>query len=193
MEKTIQFINQHYDFFVKQYDEKKYPPQIYHTAKKNFSNFKADGETIKLALEWKWGHINKNNYPETHKKLVSEIINEWHNFINSSHDKKSPENNFEWWKNKFGRKTSTRFITVSFITHLIHNKEIPIIDQHNYRALNFFSNNLSLSSTFKKSPSNWDDIIKLKEFTDTILPNLNNTDAQYFDKFLMMFGKSIKK
>lgn len=193
MEKNIQFINQHFDFFVKQYDEKKYPPQIYNTAKINFSSFTANEEIIKLALEWKWGHIGKPNYPNKHKLLIKEIINEWENFNKSTHDKKSADKNFEWWKNKLGGKTSTRFITIAFITHLIHNEEIPIIDQHNYRALNFFTNNLSLSSNFKKRPSNWNDITKLKEFTYTILLQLNNKTPQDLDKFLMMFGKSIKK
>ena len=192
MEKNIQFINQHFDFFVKQYDEKKYPPTIYNKAKKSFSSFTADAETIKLALEWKWGHVNKNNYPKTHKQLITEIINEWENFKKSNAEKKSSIENFDWWCTKFGKRKSTRFITIAFITHLIHNEDIPIIDQHNYRALNFFTNNLSLSSNFKKRPSNWNDIIKLKEFTDTILPNLNNITPQDFDKFLMMFGKSIK-
>lgn len=193
MDKNIQFINQHFDFFVKQYDEKKYPPNIYQTAKKRFSSFTAEEKTIKLALEWKWGHVKKSNYPNKHKQLITEIINEWENFNKSTHDKKSADKNFEWWKNKLGGKTSTRFITIAFITHLIHNEEIPLIDQHNYRALNFFTNNLSLSSSFKKRPSNWNDIIKLKEFTDTILPHLHSKNPQDFDKFLMMFGKSIKK
>jgi hypothetical protein len=193
MEKNIQFINQHFDFFVKQYDENKYPPEIYHTAKKSFSSFTADEEIIKLALEWKWGHVEKPNYPVTHKLLIKEIINEWQNFIISNHEKKSADKNFEWWKKKLGGKSSSRYITIAFITHLIHNEEIPIIDQHNYRALNFFTNNLSLSNSFKKRPSNWNDIIKLKEFTDTILPHIHNKNPQDFDKFLMMFGKSIKK
>ena len=192
MEENIQFINQHFYFFVNQYDENKYPPQIYHTVKKRFPSLSADEETIKLALEWKWGHIGKPNYPNNHKLLIKEIVGEWGNFINSNHDKKSPEKNFEWWKNKLGSKSSTRFITIAFIIHLIHNEEIPIIDQHNYRALNFFTNNLSLLSSFKKRPSNWNDIIILKEFTDTILPHLNNKNPQDFDKFLMMYGKSIK-
>lgn len=193
MEKNIQFINQHFDFFVKRYDEKKYPPKIYQTAKKRFSSFTADEETIKSAMELKWGHVNKRNYPKIQKQLITEIINEWENFKKSNSEKKSPVENFDWWCNKFGKRKSSRFITIAFIVHLVHNEEIPIIDQHNYRALNFFTNNLSLSSSFKKSPSNWNDIIKLKEFTDNILPNLNNTNPQDFDKFLMMFGKSIKK
>jgi hypothetical protein len=192
MEKNIQFINQHFDFFVKQYDEIKYPPNIYETAKKNFSNFTADEETIKLALELKWGHVNKNNYPKTHKQLITDIINEWENFKKSNAEKKSSIENFDWWCTKFGKRKSTRFITIAFIVHLVHNEEIPIIDQHNYRALNFFTNNLSLLSSFKKRPSNWNDKIKLKQFTDTILPHLNNKNPQDFDKFLMMYGKSIK-
>lgn len=192
MEENIQFINQNFDFFVEQYDEKKYPPNIYENVKKNFPSFTADAETIKLALELKWGHINKNNYPKTHKQLINEIINEWENFIKSNAEKKSPIENFDWWCAKFGKRKSTRFITIAFIVHLVHNEEIPIIDQHNYRALNFFTNNLSLPSSFKKRPTNWTDIIKLKEFTDTILPHLNNKNPQDFDKFLMMYGKSIK-
>ena len=33
----------------------------------------------------------------------------------------------------------------------------------------------------------------LKQFTNEILPVLSNKSPQDFDKFLMMFGKSIKK
>lgn len=128
MEKNIQFINQRFDFFVKQYDEKKYPPNIYQTAKKNFSTFTADAETIKLAMELKWGHIGKPNYPNSHKLLINEIVCEWQNFNKSNHDKKTPIENFDWWCTKFGKRKSTKFITIAFIIHLIHNEEIPIID-----------------------------------------------------------------
>lgn len=38
---------------------------------------------------------------------------------------------------------SVRYITIAFITHLVHHfKGIPIIDQHNFRAMNYFTNNL---------------------------------------------------
>jgi hypothetical protein len=192
MEKTIQFINQNSDKYVKAYDLNKYPPNIYQKAKKSFSSLSADAEIIKLIMEWKWGHVRKPNYPSHHKQLIKDIINSWKGFLRSNHDKSSAKQNFDWWHNKLAKRKTTRFISIAFIVHLIHHREIPLIDQHNYRALNFLTNNLKLSKNFKKSPSNWNDIIMLKQFTDEVLPNLSNKNPEDFDKFLMMFGKSIK-
>ena len=193
MEKSIQFINQNFNLFLSQYDLGKYPSEIYETVKNKFSSLKVEEEAIRNALEWKWGHIGKSNYPVSHKELIKDISKAWIKFILSKHDKSSAKKNFDWWKNNIDNPQSTRFITIAFVIHLIHHEEIPIIDQHNYRALNFFSNNLKLSEKFKKKPSKWEDIMMLKQFTDEILPNLSNKNPEDFDKFLMMFGKSIKK
>jgi hypothetical protein len=54
---------------------------------------------------------------------------------------------------KLTKNGNKRYITVSFITHLIHHNEIPIIDQHNFRAMNFLENKFNLENS-KKSPSN---------------------------------------
>ena len=193
MKKEVEFINQNFAHYLQQYDLGKYPVEIYETVKNKFSTLNVEEESIRNALEWKWGHTGKSNYPVNHKKLIKEITKSWKKFIVSKHDKSSAKKNFDWWKNNIDNPQSTRFITIAFIIHLIHNEDIPIIDQHNYRALNFFSNNLKSSEKFKKKPSKWEDIMMLKQFTNEILPVLSNKSPQDFDKFLMMFGKSIKK
>jgi hypothetical protein len=69
---------------------------------------------------------------------------------------------------------------------------VPIIDQHNFRALNYFLNNSVLSPYAKKNPSNWDDIECLKGFVSDISKSLNKKGEEV-DKYLMMFGKELKK
>jgi hypothetical protein len=58
--------------------------------------------------------------------------------------------------------------------------------------MNYFINNSVLSPDAKKNPSNWDDIESLKGFVIDISKSLNKK-VEDVDKFLMMFGKELKK
>jgi hypothetical protein len=192
MEKITNYINQHFEYFLNQYDISKYPPSIYNTAKDKFASLCPDEKIITNALLWKWGHLGKDNFPDKQRQLIRKVINLWPYFITSI-DTSDPQTTFFWWSRNLKEGNLKRYITVTFITHLVHHQKIPIIDQHNFRALNYFSNNLIFSDSFKKNPSNWDDVIKLKQFMDNILTRLSNNNPEDLDKFLMMFGKSLKK
>jgi hypothetical protein len=185
-------ISKSFDCYVSLYDHNKYPGQIYESAKRSFSSLKSNEGEISDALNWKYGNIGKANYPEAHKRIIKEVANSWQQFVRSTAIK-SPEDTFDWWKSRLSKGKSSRFVTIAFITHLVHHKKhVPIIDQHNYRAMNYFKNNSVLSPDAKKNPSNWDDIECLKGFISDISKSLNKKNNEV-DKYLMMFGKELKK
>lgn len=137
---------------------------------------------------WKWGHWGKSNFPQHHKDLIAIIENSWPKFINSLTEHTS-KNTFHWWKSEL--QTRSRYITVAYITHLVHyNEPFPIIDQHNFRAMNALITRVRPNHKSKKKPSDWDDIVALKSFMEL----LGNTFPKYsfseIDHFLMMYGRN---
>ena len=104
----------------------------------------------------------------------------------------NPLDTFEWWNDQLDRTTT--YITAAFITHLVHHhKKFPIIDQHNYRAMNFFKSKVRSAHCYKKKPSNWEDIQSLKQFMETLLKELPDRGFGELDKFLMIYGKSLPR
>lgn len=187
-ENIIRFIDKKFDLYYGKYDFHKYSLDNYKEYQENFSNLKNENRYIEDALKWKWGHAGKKNYPLAHKKIVEEVKDNWSKFAEQKY--KNPKDTFDFWRNVFKRNTT--YITSAYITHLVHFTEIPIIDQHNYRAFNtllkcFVNRNLQ----FKKKPSNWNDILQLKEFINYI-SDVKNINKEELDKFLMMYGKSLK-
>ena len=190
--KQIQEISKDFDCYLNQYDSKKYPLEIYTNAKRIFSSKKSSNDEIANALNWKYGNLGKSNFPQSHKSLIIEVEKDWKHFADSK-AKDYPSSTFEWWKARLTNGKSGRFVTIAFITHLVHHsKRIPIIDQHNYRAMNYFMNNSTLNPNSKKNPSNWEDVEDLKKFISELSKSLDKKHDD-IDKFLMMFGKELKK
>ena len=188
----IREISKVFDCYLNQYDSNKYPLDTYKNAKRSFSGKKSSNDEIANALNWKYGNLGKSNFPRSHKSLIIEVEKAWKHFADSK-EKDSPISTFEWWRERLSNGKSGRFITIAFITHLVHHsKNIPIIDQHNFRAMNYFMNNSSLNPKSKKNPSNWKDVEDLINFISEISKTLNRTHGD-IDKFLMMFGKELKK
>lgn len=168
------------------YDFGKYPAEQYEKFKRAFSE---NGPTppIEDALRWKWGHWGKENYPDAHKRLISEVSRNWPDFA-ASEASSASRNTFEWWSNRLGRRTT--YITAAFLTHLVHHsKSLPIIDQHNFRAMNALVAEVRPRHQGKKKPSSWADIHDLREFLLSVLPNLEGRTLGEFDRFLMMYGR----
>jgi len=185
----IKFIDENFHQYYTMYDFSKYSLDDYIEYQYNFSSLAPKNTSIEEALKWKWGHAGKNNFPQSHKDIIKEVETNWKYFALQSF--LVPKDTFDYWQNIFnGRKA---YITTVYITHLVHNTEIPIIDQHNYRAMNhlikIFVNG---DYQFKKSPSNWNDLIQFTNFINYISKSMN-IDKEKLDKFLMMYGKSIKK
>lgn len=107
-----------------EYDFGKYPADDYQRFKLSFSSLKNENSDINDALIWKWGHWGKENFPQRHKDLISEIEMLWPEFIESGKSSTSADT-YNWWYAELG--SQTRYITVAYITHLIHYDEpLPI-------------------------------------------------------------------
>ena len=174
----------------KKYDFKKYPKYVYNGCKIKFSalNNAANQNIIHDALVWKYGHWGKSNFPAAHYTVIQDVQKLWPQFIKTGKHH-SPHCTFQWWQRKWPKR---RYITVAFITHLIHNSAIPIIDQHNFRAMNTLIDRVKKNHRYKKAPSCWQDILDLKYFMRILLPYLNNVNVSDLDRFLMMWGKIVK-
>lgn len=170
---------------IREYDCRKYPTNQYKKFRNSFASLNASNTDIHNALIWKWGHWGKPNFPQRHRELINEVTQLWPHFIQSNWTKTSNET-FTWWKNKLENRNKNRFITIAYITHLVHYLEpVPIIDQHNFRAMNELKGNKNP----KKRPSKWGDILELKNFMELICAELN-CDFETLDRFLMMYGRN---
>lgn len=173
---------------VEEYDFGKYPAGDYNVLKDQFAALTASRQNIEKALLWKWGHWGKPNFPQHHRLLISEIQELWDDFVESD-AKKHPYDTFTWWLGKLGRPTT--YITVAFLTHLVHHERpLPIIDQHNYRAMNALITSVRAGYSYKKKPSNWNDIELLKSFMVLLCERLPDVGFGDLDRFLMMYGRN---
>lgn len=189
-QQIAQFIFFCFSQISKKYDFKKYPKCVYDRCKFKFSALNPGKQDIHDALVWKYGHWGKSNFPGKHRTLISEVQKLWPQFIKTGKHR-LPQDTFQWWQSEWRPKK--RYITVAFITHLIHHRsKIPIIDQHNFRAMNHLIA-MKKNHSYKKAPSSWQDILDLKDFMAILLPHLNNVDRSELDRFLMMWGKNVKK
>lgn len=175
-----------YSKYFAQYSYTKYPAQDYQRFKQTFSAFKADVE-MASALLWKWGHWGKSSYPSKQATLITEISVFWGEYlkwVRALNEAPSPRDTFQWWSKKLGR---LRYITAAYLTHLVHPRDVPIIDQHNFRAMN----HLLRIQQPKKKPSDWSDIAQLKRFLTEATSRLQYAEGD-FDKYLMMYGRALK-
>lgn len=187
MEKVAKIIEPIFEDTLKLYDFSKYPSTYYDQAKLQFPKLKVNDELIERSLLWKWGHAKKANYPQRHRDLISEIQRLWPKFTDNTLSA-DPKVTFNWWTKNLEKRT--RYITVAYLTHLIHHQEnIPIIDQHNFRAMNDLLNKAQGSSFSKKKPSNWNDILALKTFMLSLQEFFPQYSFAELDRFLMMFGR----
>lgn len=173
------------------YDFEKYPFESYQAFRDAFTNLNPTNDDIANALIWKWGHWGKLNFPQAHRNLIQEIQGLFPIYRLEIGDH-TPQNTFNWWSQHLNRAST--FITVAFITHLIHHEAfIPIIDQHNFRGMNALLRTLRPLMLIKKKPSNWEDIINLKNFMNSIHKHFTESTYSEIDRFLMMYGKQYVK
>ncbi len=173
-----------YNDMIARYDGAKYPEDAYRKMLLAFSKNERKNEEIENAMKWKWGHWGKKNYPMRHKNLINIIKELWPLYVDEKCT--TPYETFEFWRRKLEKPQ--RFISIAFITHLIHYESIAIIDQHNYRAMIFLLRGVGRDIKIKKKPSSWQDIIDLSEFLSSISKYISKQEREV-DKFLMMYGK----
>ena len=76
------------------------------------------------------------------------------------------------------------------IAHLIAPREIPIVDQHTFRAVRYFLDLVGFEHGIKKKPTSLEEIRTLKSFVDSF-SRAKGVTSRDFDKYLMMFGKHV--
>lgn len=185
-----------FDHYASQYDTAKYWPEVYDRAVEEFSvPDQVTASTIEDALKWKYGHLKKTNYPRTHKNLVAHVQQSWPEISTSLPTEVGEA--FKHIKAIVGGQN--RFITVAFLTHLLYPVAVPIIDQHNFRAVNHLVKEARPSHSFKKTPSCFADIEFIKLFMDKLIvasgeiDNAPTKSRRELDRFLMMYGKHLKQ
>lgn len=181
---------------VQSYDSRKYPEDVYERLRRAFqSPVNVTTSDIRDALVWKYGHWGNRNYPQSHKDIIAKIQTGWTGFL--EHQAFDARGIFDYWAEVL--KEHQNFITVTFLTHLLCSDEIPIIDQHNFRAMNAFIKSVRKGWIGRKKPSRFSDILELKEFMCSVLehwvsceyPGAPNPRA--LDKFLMVTGQRLKQ
>lgn len=186
----VAFIHPVYAAHLAKYDFGKYPAADYLRFKASYSGRTNPNNEINASLVWKWGHAGKSNFPSSQKALIRSIEMLWPTFVHSNAGVASPDT-FTWWKVAL---PSTSYITAAYITHLVHHREpLPIIDQHNFRAMNQLLARVRTTHTIKKKPSVWQDILNLKVFMMELLKHMPGMSFEELDRFLMMYGRSIKQ
>lgn len=177
------------------YDTKKYWPDVYQRACQEFRQpDQVTAETLRDALLWKYGHLGKKNIPSAHELLISDLQKGWGEAMAALPS--APPEAFLALDRGFGGKT--RFITVAFLVHLLHPGQVPIIDQHNFRAVNALMRGVRPTWRIRQKPSRYADIELVAAFMRSVLKawrrNAPETAPPHreLDKFLMMYGKALK-
>lgn len=178
-----------FEHHLSKYSFEKYPATDYATYKSAYSKKNAVNDEISASLAWKWGHFGKDNFPSKQKALIKRIEALWAEYVKLPNCTNA-ESTFNWWRVKL---PNTAYITAAYITHLVHHADpLPIIDQHNFRAMNSFIKQIRPDHEATKSPRNWEDISNLKHFMSALLEKLPGKSFGELDQFLMMYGRSIK-
>jgi hypothetical protein len=181
----------------RRFDEGKYPSDVYQEVLAAFEKpARVSADTLRDALLWKYGHLRKGGrIPKAHKALIREVQQAWPRVARDL--PQDPEQAFAVIAKSVGGPT--RFITVAFLVHLLFQERVPIIDQHNFRAVNALIHDVRPSWHSKKRPSRWSDIALVAAFMDAVISAWREQDPastptpRRFDQFLMRYGKDLKQ
>lgn len=175
-----------YQELVLKYETNKYTESVYDQLLGKFSDLDdVEAVDINRALAWKYGkslaNLSKN---KNHESTRYKINDAWKDFVAKGFS--TGEDIFHYWISVL----PTSFITAAFIAHLCKPEEVPIVDQHNFRAVRYFLSLVNLPNNLKQTPNTWDEIYLLKNFIDIFVKKLS-VSSRELDKYLMMFGKHV--
>ncbi len=182
------------DEYADRYDKKKYWPKVYTSVRREFGQPAGAGpDAIRDALRWKWGHLGKPAFPAAQARLIAQIQDGWSEAVAAL--PASAVGAFEELDVRFGPK---RFITVAFLLHLLRPLSVPIVDQHNFRAVNSLIRQVRPSWQSKTMPTRYRDLETVAMFMAAVLKGWRQSmpvsapSIRRLDKFLMMYGKALK-
>ena len=180
--------------YVSRYDERKYPPKIYEDLLRAFRvPDNITDEDIRLAMLWKWGHLRKERIPSHHEALISCIQARWPDLLPAIHG-----STVEVFRRLYAAVGGPyRYITVSFLLHLLRPSEVPIIDQFNFRAMHYYFGVVRPGWRPNHRPAAFCDMEMLSRFLSAITHGWKIIDPSSvpsqrdLDRFLMMKGKAL--
>ena len=180
---------------VEDYDDAKYPAHAYQLLVEAFGDHaKTTDADIERALRWKFGHWRKIDYPAAHRHLAERIAREWKRF--SREGMQDPESIYRHWVMVLKREAFTPHITITFLLHLLLPDQFPIMDQHTFRAMNWFLKDARPKWPERKAPTDFSDLMMYKEFFDSLHTAWQSRDdaptRSDLDKALMVFGQGLK-
>ena|SRR5690606_16840616 len=187
-------IEPHLDKYADMYDSKKYCPTDYAELRTTFETPAQVSRTdLERALRWKFGHRDKSRIPEAHVRLIADLGILWPAFVRSGLE--DPEEMIEYLLEHLDRPHA--FITVAFLVHLLCGERVPIVDQHNLRAVNWFMGRVRAGWKGKRKPDRIVDVWLVRSFLAAIpaeWPQWGTTapTKTELDRFLMMYGKELK-
>ena len=85
-----------------------------------------------------------------------------------------------------------------FLLHLLRPLSVPIVDQHNFRAVNSLIRQVRPSWQSKTMPTRYRDLETVAMFMAAVLKGWRQSmpasapSSHRLDKFLMMYGKALK-
>lgn len=193
LQTAVRAMRQDFASVVAQYDESKYPPAVLEGLRSLFSRPKlVQPEDISLALRWKFGHLAKANFPKSHRALAERIGQKWREqpILWSA----TPEETLSRWR----EAGEDSYITICFLLHLVAPDLWPILDQHNFRAVQHLLRAAGVSVASKRAPSNSEDLRLVRDFSHGIrlvwrrATSMQAPSEGDIDRYLMMLGKSLK-
>ena len=192
IKKIINELNSDGDRLLEKYD---YDIPEYNRLTKIFKKpTQVKDDDIKKALKWKY-----KIYFKTHWSTTENIQKNWNHFtFFLSCGTPKMKDIYKYWEQK-----GCSCVTSTWFAHLtLHNDKdiIPIIDQHNFRALNYYAeeyDNQKINNCWAKKgekPTSYDDLLNLKKL---IIDLLEDKELKYeyrdLDIILMMYGKELSK
>jgi hypothetical protein len=195
--RIVEGIRPSFQTYRDQYDTGKYWPQTYVGVLEAFKQPETvSADILRQAILWKYGHLGKNRIPAAHEKLIADLQARWP-VKSPGRPGTTPEATFIVLDETFGGPT--RYITVAFLTHLMHSTAVPIIDQHNFRAVNALIHAVRPNWKIKQHASKYEDIEVVDQFmrvVSSVWKELSPDDTpslRDLDIFLMMYGKAVKR
>jgi len=192
---VVELMRQCFEEHVAKYNEQKYPPRIYEDLRRVFGLVsQVSVGDIRTAVLWKFGHLGKKRIPRHHERLIWSLQRQWPALCPSLSGPTVEV--FTNLKNAIGGRDP--FITSAFFVHLLRPREVPIIDQHNFRAMNHYCATVRAGWRLKSKPRTYEDLATLSSFLSDVrsrwaaVDQSTVPDERRLDRFLMMYGKALK-
>ena len=195
LQNILSSIEADFGTYLAMYDETKYSPAVLESCRTNFSRpSQVTAADITTALRWKYGNLGKARMSSKWQPLIGSIYDLWSTYL----DEGEPvgEDGFMWWRDHL---PTYPYITIVFLMHLRTPDDVPIIDQHNFRAIQHLLQGAGVKLQSRKKPSTWDHVCLIRDFCSHVLASWPADKAEAkpsasdLDRYLMMRGKALKQ